>query len=156
MEISNKGLLRQGFIFGFGLIVPLIIGNIVYSKISYSMYSMAPDYDLVDEPPSSYIEKEEDYIKKIELHDIKDTRDGNFVMVTGTVKNTFNKKLSSIKLEAEFFNDKGEFVYEETEYISKNLAPNEVENFAIKCGCTNRAIPEYAKVTVRVVSASNY
>jgi hypothetical protein len=155
MEISNKGLLKQGFIFGFGLIVPLIVGHVIYSKISYSM---AQEYYGDDDlsPSSSYIEKEEDYINKIELNGIKDSRDGNFVMVTGTVKNTFSKKLSSIKLEAEFFNNKGEFVYEETEYVSKTLAPNEVENFAIKCGCTNRAIPEYAKVTVRVVSASNY
>jgi len=152
METSTTGLLRQGLIFGFGLIVPLILGSIVYTKVSYSM---AKDY-YSDSEPSSYLEKEDDYTQKIEISNVKDTRDGNFVMVTGAIKNTANKKLSSIKLEAEFFNDKGEFVYEETEYVSKSLAPNEVENFAIKCGCTNRTIPEYAKVTVRVVSASNY
>jgi len=152
MESSTKGLLRQGFIFGFGLIVPLVLGSIVYTKVSYSM---AKDY-YSDSEPSSYLEKDEDHIQKIEISNVKDTRDGNFVMVTGAIKNAANKKLSSIKLEAEFFNNKGEFVYEETEYVSKSLAPNEVENFAIKCGCTNRTIPEYAKVTVRVVSASNY
>jgi len=77
-------------------------------------------------------------------------------MILGSIKNTGKEKISSVKLEAEFFNSNGDFVYEESEYISKRLAPNETENFAIKCGCANRKFPEYTKVVVRVVSASNY
>ena len=153
MQDSVKSVFRQGFIFGFGLIIPLIVGYIVYNVISYKISETLYEKSSVH---SSYETKEEDKIKSIEIQNFHDTREGDFVMVIGSIKNTGKEKASSIKLEAEFFNAKGEFVYEETEYVSKTILPNEVENFVIKCGCTNRKIPEYSKVTVRVVGASSY
>ncbi|MES2673832.1 MAG: FxLYD domain-containing protein [Pseudomonadota bacterium] len=154
MQELNRSVFRQGIVFGFGLLIPLALCSITYNIISYKIVQAR--YEKDSPAHESYVSTEEENIKHIEIQSFKDTRDGNFVMVTGSVKNTGSKKISSIKLEAEFLNDKGEFVYEETEYVSKSLAPNEVENFAIKCGCTNRTIPEYAKITVRVVGASGY
>ena len=154
MQDSNTNILRQGFVFGFGLIIPLAIGFLGYNVIGHKIYQA-----LIYEKPSSYESyksKEDDYTKKIEVINFKDTREGDSVIIVGAIKNTATKKISSIELEAEFFNSKGEFVYEENEYISKNLEPNEVENFAIKCGCASKKIPEYSKVTVRVVSANDY
>jgi len=156
MQDSNKSVFKQGFIFGFGLIIPLIIGYVGYSTVSYKLFQMFSSDDGSHNPYESYEAKEENNIKNIAIQEFKDVREGNFVMVLGSIKNTSDIKIGSIKLEAEFYNSKGEFVYEESEYISKKLAPNEVENFAIKCGCTNRTFPEYSKVVVRVVGASSF
>ncbi|MFZ6800079.1 hypothetical protein [Undibacterium sp. Di24W] len=153
MQNSFGEIFRKGFILGLGMLIPLVvvlfISNVVNYKISNFFYS--------DEAYSNpYKSKEEDHIKSIQVQSFHDTREGDFVMVIGKIKNSGKEKVSSIKLEAEFFNEKGEFVYEESEFISKSLAPNEEENFVIKCGCTKRKFPEYSKVTVKVVGANAY
>jgi len=152
MQDSNKSVFRQGFVFGFGLIIPLVIGFITYNIISYKMSKSLYE----DNYSELYTDKEEKKIESIEILNFRDVREGDFVMVVGAIKNIGKTKVGSIKLEAEFFNSNGEFVYEQTEYVSKRLSPDEVENFSIKCGCTNRKFLEYAKVTVRVVSTSSY
>jgi hypothetical protein len=153
MQDSNKSVFRQGVVFGFGFLIPLFVGVIAFiligNAISKSRIDRLSNH-------SDYRSEEERNINFIEVKNFKDYRDENFVMVTGSIKNNSDHRIGSIKLEAEFFDAHGDFVYEETEYISKTLASNEVENFAIKCGCSNRKIPEYAKVTVRVVSVSGY
>jgi hypothetical protein len=159
MENPNWKLLKQGFVFGFGLIVPLSIGFILYSVFSYKFYdlfssSVVPN--IADNLYESYGSQETEAIKSIEVVEYRDVKDGDFVVVLGSIKNTSSKPIGSIKLEAEFYNDKGEFVHEESEYISKRLGQNEVENFAIKCGCANRKFPDYSKVTVRVVDAGAF
>lgn len=152
MQESNRCVFRQGIVFGFGLIIPLSILFIGYNILTFELATH--EYS---EPESySFSSNEEAQIKAIEIQSFKDVKEGDFVMVLGNIKNTGTEKISSVKLEAEFFNENGEFVYEESVYISKKLNPNETENFAIKCGCANRKFPEYTKVIVRVVSASNY
>lgn len=135
------------------MIIPLSLALTLSNTFNYKLSSL---FYTEDTASYSYKSNEEDHIKNIEVQNFHDVREGNFVMVTGSVKNIGKEKVNSIKLEAEFFNAKGEFVYEETEYVSKSIKPNEEENFVIKCGCTNRTFPEYTKVTVRVVSTSNY
>lgn len=153
MQNSFKEIFRKGFILGLGMIIPF---SVAFGLSNFFNYKLSTMLYTEDSTSYSYKSKEEDHIKSLEIQNIHDTREGNFVMVLGAIKNTGKEKISSIKLEAEFFNEKGEFVYEETEYVSKSVAPNETENFVIKCGCTNRTFPEYSKVTVRVVSAGNY
>ena len=153
MESSFGNTFRKGFVLGLGMIIPLCLAFIISHVFTYKLSAL---FYTDDAASYSYKSNEEDHIKSIEVQSFHDIREGNFVMVTGSIKNTGKVKINSIKLEAEFFNEKGEFVYEETEYVSKSIKPNEVENFAIKCGCTNRTFPEYKTVTVRVVSASNY
>lgn len=153
MQSPFKETFQKGFILGLGMIIPLSLAFTLSTTFNYKLSSL---FYAEDSPAYSYQSKEVDHIKSIEVQSFHDTREGNFVMVVGAIKNTGKEKVNSIKLEAEFFNEKGEFVYEETEYVSKSVAPNEVENFVIKCGCTNRTFPEYAKVTVRVVGASSY
>lgn len=152
MQELNRSVFRQGVVFGFGLIIPLSVLFIGYNTLTWVLATR----EYIEPESYSYSSKEEDHIKAIEIQSFKDVKEDNFVMVLGSIKNTGKEKISSVKLEAEFFNSNGDFVYEESEYISKSLAPNETENFAIKCGCTNRKFPEYTKVIVRVVSASNY
>jgi len=159
MENSNKNLLKQGFVFGFGLVVPLMIGFILYNLFNYKIYDLLNSSGMpgvTDNPIESYESKQADAIKSVEVLEFKDVREGDFVMILGSIKNTSSNAIGSIKLEAEFFNEKNEFVYEESEYISKKLSPNEVENFAIKCGCANRKFPSYSKATVRVVDAGAF
>src|SRR3990167_1644525 len=125
MQDSNKSVFRQGFVFGFGLIIPLAFGFFGYTVIDHKISQVAHEEPSTYESYESYKSKEDDYTKKIEILNFKDTREG-------------------------------EFVYEKNEYISKNLEPNEIENFAITCGCANNKIPDYSKVTVRVVGANDY
>ncbi len=153
MKKSFNEIFRQGFIIGIGMLIPL---SVVFLLSNIANYKMSSYFYSSESFESSFENKEEEKINKIEVVSFHDVREDNFVMVLGSIKNTGNKKISSIKLEAEFYNEKGEFVYEESEYISKTLSPNEVENFAIKCGCNNRKFPEYSKVNVRVVGASGY
>lgn len=153
MKNSKRSVFRQGFIFGFGLIVPLAVGYIGYSFVSYKVSDVFFGKQSIRE---SKVKKREDNIKNIEIQNFHDTREGDSVMVIGSIKNIGKEKIGYIQIEAEFFNSKGEFVYEEIAYISREISSNEVENFVIKSGNTNRKIPEYEKITVRVVHAGAY
>lgn len=155
MNNSNSNVFKSGIILGFGLLIPLAVGIISYRILSYELIKLFNPYSEFESSYESYQDREDKNIKEIEIQNYKDIRDGDFVMVLGSIKNTSNKKIGSIKLEAEFYNDSGEFVYEESEYISQRLEPNQVENFAIKCGCSNRKFPEYSKVSIRVTGASS-
>jgi len=153
MPKSFGELFRKGFILGLGMLIPLIVVFFISNVVNYKISNFFYDPESYTNP---YKSKEEDHIKSIQVESFNDTREGDFVMVIGKIKNTGKEKVSSIKLEAEFFNEKGEFVYEESEFINKALAPSEEENFIIKCGCTNHKFPEYSKVTVKVVGANSY
>ena len=147
---EKRKTIRTGFWLGIGLIIPIAIGMYFSSWISSTLYKyFSPSEEYESYMPVKNVEK------NIIIESFRDVKLGNKVFINGSIINKGNKPLGSIQLEAEFFNEKGEFVYEESEYIKKTLAPNERENFQIKCGCTDVTFPEYKKVTVRVVSASN-
>jgi len=154
MANDKTQFISKGFWAGVGLIAPvafaILIGNQLtrYSDTAFS----AEDY----EQEESYSELFTDHSQSIAVDHFKDQRDGEKVNILGSITNKGSTTVGSIRLEAEFFDDKGDFVYEQSEYINKKLAPNESENFLIACGCKDKNFPEYKSVTVRVVGAHDF
>lgn len=153
MITENTQLIKNGFWAGIGLILPVAAGIVLGNHLTnYSDAFMSVEaYE-----EETYSELLTDYSKNIVVDKFQDQRDGDKVNILGSITNTGSTAIGSIKLEAEFFDDKGEFVYEQTEYIDKKLAPNESENFLIACGCKDKKFPEYKTVTVSVVAAHNF
>lgn len=97
-----------------------------------------------------------DVIEQIKIEKYRQESRGNKLFILGAIKNVGNKKASSIQLEAELLNQEGEFVFECSEYISRSLQPQDVENFQITCGCGKNPIPAFSDISLRVVNASTF
>lgn len=104
----------------------------------------------------SYSQREAELLAALKIEHYREVQNGSRLLVLGSLHNTGSLQASSIRLEVELFDADGRFVYECSEYISRDLAPGERENFQVNCGCGKNAAPEHASLTVRVVSASNY
>jgi hypothetical protein len=96
------------------------------------------------------------YVKDIEILDYNSVMQNNQLLIRGQIKNNAEKDISSIEIEAELFDEAGNFVFECTEYLSESIAKNAVENFLIKCGCSENSVPEYSKIEVSIARASAY
>ena len=96
------------------------------------------------------------YVKDIEILDYNSVIQNNQLLIRGQIKNNAEKEISSIEIEAELFDEAGNFVFECTEYLSESIATNTVENFLIKCGCSENSVPEYSKIEVSIARASAY
>lgn len=148
MSDENSKLVARGWFIGLGMIVPICFSIVVGNQVTSYIYRSTDDFGL------SAIT--EDQSKNISIDEFKDVPSGNKVIILGVMSNKGDKPLSSITLEAEFFDDEGQFVREETEYVGGTLDPGERENFQIECGCKNKEFPKYKTVTVRATSASAY
>jgi hypothetical protein len=144
-------LIKTGFWFGIGFIVPLLVAvylsNVITMMAMPSMAEAAFEQDFMSSM---------DKTDHITINEYKEKPVGDRLLILGVIENTGDQKVSSIQLEAELLNESGEFVYECSEYINRDLQPGDKENFQIRCGCNGQSIPEHSEVTVRVVSASNY
>ena len=96
------------------------------------------------------------YVKDIEILDYNSIMQKNQLLIRGQNKNISEKEISSIEIEAELFDEAGNFVFECTEYLSESIVTNAVENFLIKCGCSENSVPEYNKIEVSIARASAY
>ena len=96
------------------------------------------------------------YVKDIEILDYNSIMQKNQLLIRGQNKNISEKEISSIEIEAELFDEAGNFVFECTEYLSESIVTNAVENFLIKCGCSENSVPEYSKIEVSIARASAY
>jgi hypothetical protein len=146
MDIHNPWkLVKAGFWLSIGFIVP---STVVYSLATLGMASWSYEDAMTSDVK----------IEQIIINEYKDAYTGNQVMITGSLTNTSDATANSIELEAEMYDKNGEFVYECSEYISEAVEPGKTENFQIKCGsgCTDKLIPEYESVKVRVVGISNF
>lgn len=151
MSELKSQMVRKGFWIGIGLIIPMSMGILIGNQLT--RYSVEESFAEADFDQEDYLEAYADLTKSIVIDKFQDKKQGSEINILGTITNKGSKPIGSIQLEAEFFNDKGEFVHEQTEYISKKIAPNESENFQIACGCKDKVFPEYKNITVRVVSA---
>ncbi len=138
-------LIKTGLWFGIGFIVPLLVAIYLSNIITFMAMPFEPDI-------ISSMDRT-DYIK---INEYKEKQHGNRLLILGVIENTGDKKASSIQLEAELMNESGEFVYECSEYINRDLQPGDKENFQMSCGCNDSPIPQHSEVTVRAVSASAY
>ncbi len=151
-------LIKIGFFLGIGFIIPELFVMASSTAISIfampSMMEASMDFD--DENFTSNFGADFDRADQIEIRDQREQASGDQLLILGSIQNTGDKKASSIQLEAELMDKDGTFVYECSEYIDRDLMPGDIENYQIKCGCGDNSVPEYAEVSVRVVSASGY
>ncbi|MES2820889.1 MAG: FxLYD domain-containing protein [Pseudomonadota bacterium] len=153
MSSSSMSKIKNGFLIGVGFILPIALGTWVGDKlISYSVDSDSYESDAY----SDFSEITTDYAKSITVEKFSDMSKDGKINILGSIINKGKISIGSIRLEAEFFNSAGEFVQEQSTYINKQLEPNESENFQISCACKDQLLPEYTKVTVRVVSAHDF
>ncbi len=155
MADESEKRIWQGFTLGLGLIIPIaaavLVGEAGWHYTSKFLTAIA-----ASEHSSEYEDWNKDYTKEVTIDAYHDSKLGNQVVVVGTLTNKSQKELSSIHLEAEFFDAKGTFVYKTSSYISKKLKPSQQENFQISCDCGERPFPQYATVELKVVSANMY
>nr|WP_298174654.1 FxLYD domain-containing protein [uncultured Pseudomonas sp.] len=153
MSSSSISKIRNGFLIGVGFILPIALG--VWAGDKLVNYSGDSENYEIDEY-SDFSEITTDYAELITVEKFSDKSKDGKINILGSVINKGKVSVGSIKLEAEFFNNEGEFVQEQSTYISKKLEPNESENFQISCTCKGQLLPDYKKVTVRVVSAHSF
>lgn len=73
------------------------------------------------------------------------------------IENTGDTTWSSVRLEAELFDENDVFVDECSGYMSGKIAPGEVKNLKIKCGgCKDNPLPEYERYTLVISDASSF
>lgn len=156
---------KIGFWLGVGFIIPQLIvmssGTLLTVMAIPSMMASSFDEGLgaenIDESfDMSGFTNNLDVTSNISIEKYNENKHGEQLFILGSIVNNGKKQASSIQLEAELKDSKGQFVYECSEYINRKLKPGESENFQIKCGCGKTPLPEYASISVRVVGASSY
>ena len=148
MSEESSKLVSRGWFIGLGMLIPICAATVLGNQVSSYIYSQTEAGDL-----SRFTE---DHSKNISVVEFRDVPSGNKILILGVISNTGDKPLDSITLEAEFFDEKGVFVYEKSEHISTTLDPGEKENFQIECGCKDKEFPKYKTITVRATDASAY
>lgn len=73
----------------------------------------------------------------------------------GTLENKGDAAWSSVKLKAELFNEKGEFIDECSDYVSQTINPGTKINFKLSCSsCRKINFENYHSYKLEVVNAS--
>lgn len=144
-------LIKSGFWFGFGLVVPLAIAVVVATYLAYQViYSQSIE---------TYSDTYNEYLtggdtSEIVLGEYRKTIQGNQLLISGSFTNTSESSISSVEIEAELFDEKGVFVYECSESIYRSIMAGAVENYQIKCGCSKNGIPEFESIEINVVKVN--
>lgn len=144
-------LVKSGFWFGIGLIVPLAFAIAGATYLAYTaMYSSSvEDYqDTYD----SYLTGDD--VSKVVLGEYRQTMQGKQLLINGSFTNTHEAAITSLEIEAELFDEKGEFVYECRKSIYRSIDAGVVENFQIKCGCSENGIPTFKSIEMKVVKVN--
>jgi len=144
-------LIKSGFWFGVGLIVPLAFAMAGATYLAYTaMYSTSvEDYqDTYD----SYLTGGD--VSKIVLGEYRQTVQGKQLLINGSFTNTSDSTVSSLEIEAELFNKAGDFVYECSESIYRGIDAGASENYQIKCGCSENGFPEFESIEIKVVKVN--
>lgn len=163
-NMSAWKIIKIGFLLGIGFIIPSFLMNA--ALLGLSLGAVATGFEELEneyfyEDPADAEEDFlypglEDYTDSIELGTYSSNMLGNQLLIQGTVTNKGNVEINSVEVEAELYNDAGEFVYECSEYIHRKLSPSQVENYQIKCGCSKNGLPEFSTLKLRIVKASSY
>lgn len=107
------------------------------------------------EEVSSYEKFSSDSGLKIVNH--REQRVGEKLEVLGAFENGGTNTWTSVTIEVELFDDKGEFVDECTKYVRGSFVPGTSENFKVNCGgCEEHPLPNFDSYTVRIVDASSF
>lgn len=149
METWGKWqLIKGGFWLGIGFVVPLLAVLLLGSWGAALSFQAAMDSTL--ETGDTALEE------RIELKNYRAKQQGDRLLILGSVENTAQRKADLVELQAELFDEKGEFVYECSGSLDGGLGAGETENFQIRCGCEDSPVPQFSDLTLRVVSANSF
>jgi hypothetical protein len=158
MESSGPWkLIKAGFWIGIGFIVPSIGVYILGTYLIYSMPSFWQSAAMEDgKETMEQFMSNSDKTNQIKITQFREVKNGKQLLILGTVENTGESSVGSIRVEAELLDGDKQMVFECSEYMSKKLKQGETENFQIKCGCGDQPAPDHKSITVRVVQANSY
>ena len=157
--------IQTGFWLGIGFIIPLFISSLIGFIISYistnliiNKNSEIPEKQVENVITTSIpnIRAKQDLKDQIKIKGYKEIKRENRLLILGVVENTGPNSVSSVQMQAELFDSKGQFVLECDEFLSNIMQPKDEENFQISCGCTDAPVPEYESIKIRVLTARNY
>lgn len=90
-------------------------------------------------------------IEQVVISNNHDVKQDNQVYILGSLENKSSKPIRSLSLEVDFYNQKGEFIDQYSEYVRGSIKPMEKRNFKIECGCEKKPAPNYASYKIHVV-----
>jgi hypothetical protein len=97
-----------------------------------------------------------DKSNQVKITQFRESKNGKQLLILGTVENSGETSVSSVRIEAELLDGNKQMVFECSEYISKKLKKGDKENFQIKCGCGDTPAPAHKSISLRVVNATSY
>ena len=158
MEFSGPWkLIKTGFWVGIGFIVPSIGAYILGTSIIYATPSLWQSSAVEDAAElAETLVPDSDRSSQVKIRQFREAKNGKQLLILGIVENTGGTSVGSIRVEAELLDGRKQLVFECSEYISRKLSKGDQENFQIKCGCNNQPVPNYASISVRVVSAHGF
>jgi hypothetical protein len=149
--------IKTGFYYGLGLSVPLLVSLYAFHK--------SPDITTIinkfnPTPIAEPIEFAEGYnctkvVEKIdpkfELGEHTVKKMGKIVLITGEIKNTGTETLKHPAIEADLFNEKGEFVFKCNADSLNNVLADKQEYYMITCGCCgSEGVPDFKDAKLNV------
>ena len=153
-NLGKWKLIKIGFLLGIGFIIPQIVT--MYAGTAGMAWMLPKMMESSAEDSVESFSAMYDKAGQIEIDEYRESKNGNQLLILGTITNAGEDQVSSVQLEAELKDAEGKMVYECSEYISRDMKSGDKENFQIKCGCGKNPVPDYASVDVRVVKASVY
>ncbi len=157
--------IKKGFFIGLGLLIPLFLLEMLVLKVSVweiekfssNSYEEAMGLSISELGDDGYESEEaKSYKNQISLSATSATMQGKQVLITGQYTVNSTKPIYTLELEAELFDKNGEFVYECTKSFYEQIDAGTVENYMIKCGCSENGIPNFETVKVKVSKATSY
>lgn len=112
--------------------------------------------DSVSDEYSEYAEYDKSYVDQIALSPFTEKLQGVQLLIAGQFTNAGEKPINSLEIEAELFDENGDFVYECSKSFYEKKESGVTENYLIKCGCSTNGVPAYKTAKVRVVKATSY
>jgi len=153
-------IIKIGFLLGIGFIIPSLFVNVAvigfsFGAVSSSFEDFETEIDTNDDE-SYFYSYDNDYTDAVDIGEYRSQMQGVQLLIQGAMTNNADVELNSVEIEAELFDANGVFVYECSDYINVKLAPDQTENYQIKCGCSKNGLPEYDSIKLRVTRASSY
>lgn len=155
MDFVKKIITGFGVGLGFAVAISLVFYfsvGILVEKSTEEAYSQAQE-----QMENQSMFRKFDENSGLSVLDDREREIDNGVEILARVKNDGEHTWSNATLEVEFFDGKGEFVDECSDYLKNELNPGDTQNVKIKCGgCENNKLSEYDSYTIKVVDASSF
>ena len=141
MIFSKIGL---GFCYGIGFGIALSLVIMFFNK-----YESKLSPSINDEQQYASADIRNQLIKEHKLI----SKSGKIIEIIGLVDNNTEYEWSPLKIEIEFFDEKGTFVYECSDYIEGGILPFTKEHFKVSCSSCDGKLPDFSTYEIKIASA---